>query len=397
MFSESAMAVSGLSVFMEQVARWVDGDAVAQAPDGCVDLLERFPAVGDGRSDTGRDHPVAVVLTLAAVAVVAGIRSFASIAGHVADVPAHLLTALYERCGSATARPPSGTTIWRVLTAADAEAVDAVVGAWFTGRRAGESKVVFVDGKTVRGASDAEGNQVHLLAALDGEGLVLAQDDVSVKTNEITCFAPLLDRIGLAGATVVADALHTQRGHAVYLHGRDADFVFCAKGNQPRLFDALDVLPWENTPVGHESVDRGHGRITRRTIRVLPVPDKLPFPHVEQVFLIERYVSDLQEKRLSAVAVLGVTSLPADRADAEVLAGLVRGEWSIEVLHYKRDTLYQEDASRIHTRSGPRVMATMRNLAIGALHLAGRDDTTEATRWAARRPERPFTILGLTS
>jgi hypothetical protein len=29
-------------------------------------------------------------------------------------------------------------------------------------------------------------------------------------------------------------------------------------------------------------------------------------------------------------------------------------------------------------------MATLRNLAVGALHLAGRHDTTEATRWASR-------------
>lgn len=42
-------------------------------------------------------------------------------------------------------------------------------------------------------------------------------------------------------------------------------------------------------------------------------------------------------------------------------------------------------------------MATLGNLAVGALHLAGRYDTTEATRWASRCMERPFTILGLTS
>ena len=42
-------------------------------------------------------------------------------------------------------------------------------------------------------------------------------------------------------------------------------------------------------------------------------------------------------------------------------------------------------------------MATLRNLAIGALRLAGSTDITEATRWAARRMDRPFTILGLTS
>ena len=38
-------------------------------------------------------------------------------------------------------------------------------------------------------------------------------------------------------------------------------------------------------------------------------------------------------------------------------------------------------------------MATLRNLAVGALHQAGRHDTTEATRYI----DRPFTILGLTS
>jgi hypothetical protein len=48
------------------------------------------------------------------------------------------------------------------------------------------------------------------------------------------------------------------------------------------------------------------------------------------------------------------------------------------------------------TRSGPRIMAGL-PVAIGALRLAGRADITEATRWACRAMDRPFTILGLTS
>jgi hypothetical protein len=61
-----------------------------------------------------------------------------------------------------------------------------------------------------------------------------------------------------------------------------------------------------------------------------------------------------------------------------------------------RDTLYQEDKSQIRTRSGPRIMAALRNLAISALRLAGRTDITEATRWASRSMDRPFAILRLT-
>ncbi len=123
----------------------------------------------------------------------------------------------------------------------------------------------------------------------------------------------------------------------------------------------------------------------------------MPFPHVQQVFLLERYVTDLAGTPTSAVAVLGITSLTANRAGAATLAGAVRGHWGIECLHWLRDTVYKEDDSTVRTRSGPRVMAGLRNLAIGALRLAGRTDITEATRWASRRADRPFTILGFTT
>ena len=70
-------------------------DCLAAAAVEGPELLRRFAGVSDGRSDQGRDHPVAVVLTLCAAAVLAGMRSFTAIAGWVADVPADLLARLY--------------------------------------------------------------------------------------------------------------------------------------------------------------------------------------------------------------------------------------------------------------------------------------------------------------
>jgi len=387
----------------------------------CADLLQRFARVSDGRRDQGRIHPVAVVLTLCAAAVVAGMASFTAIAGWATDVPAEVLVKLYgRRCD-----PPSKATIWRVVTGADAATVDAVIGAWLlaqaaardtaardvvagevvvpeTDREAPELSAIMVDGKAVRGATDTEGNQVHLLAAAThDDALVLGQVEVSAKSNEIPQFAPLLDTLAAAGVdlahtVITADALHTQRAHADYLHERGAGFVFTCKQNQPRLFAALDALPWAQTPIAARQVDRGHGRVTTRTIQVMPAPEDLPFPHVSQVLLIERYVSDLAGNPLSAVAALGVASPSPDRASPADLARHVREQWAIESLHWIRDTLYQEDKSQARTRSGPRIMAAMRNLAISALRLAGRTDITEATRWASRSMDRPFATLRLT-
>jgi predicted transposase YbfD/YdcC len=407
----------------------------------CADLLQRFARVSDGRRDQGRIHPVAVVLTLCAAAVVAGMASFTAIAGWATDVPAEMLARLYgRRCD-----PPSKATIWRVVTGVDADAVDAVIGAWLLAHAAGrdaagreaapdevagrevapdeiapgeiapgevavreadqdatEPLAIMVDGKAVRGATDAEGNQVHLLAAAThADALVLGQVEVGAKSNEIPQFAPLLNTLAatgvdLAHTVITADALHTHRAHADYLHERGAGFVLTCKQNQPRLFAALDALPWTQTPVAARELDRGHGRITTRTIQVLPAPADLPFPHVQQVWLIERYVTAPDGTPRSAVAALGVTNLPATRATPAHLADLVRRHWGIESLHWLRDTVYREDDSTVRTRSGPRVMASLRNLALGAIRLTGRRDITETTREAARNMARPFKILQFT-
>jgi predicted transposase YbfD/YdcC len=389
--------------------------------DVCDDLLELFGGmhgrVPDRRSGQGRDHPVAAVLALAAAAVVAGMKGYTAITGWVADVSAAVLADLYLRAGAVPAGPPSKTTIWRVLTDADPEMLDAAVGAWlmnlagFTAPAAGRSDdrvpgcgalmQVRLDGKAVRGAKDADGNQVRLLAALVGPdaaaSVVAAQAEVGRKTNEVPMAAVVLDRIDLEGKVVTADALHTVKATASRIHERGGEFVLPVKENRRALFDALDALPWGQVPVAHTATDKGHGRITTRTIQVLPAPDDLPFPHVSQVFLIERYVTGLRGEPVSAVAALGVASPEPDQAGPADLARYVRQQWSIESLHWLRDTLYQEDKSTVRTRSGPRIMAALRNLAIGALHMAGRHDTTEATRWASRYMDRPFTILGLTS
>jgi hypothetical protein len=108
-----------------------------------------------------------------------------------------------------------------------------------------------------------------------------------------------------------------------------------------------------------------HGRTTTPTLQVLPALKELNFPHVHQVFLIERQVTDLKGKSLSNVAVLGVTDLTANQADATTIAEFTLGQWGLESLRWLRDTLYREDDSNVRTRSGPRAMAALRNLAIG--------------------------------
>ncbi|MGH4025225.1 MAG: ISAs1 family transposase [Pseudonocardiaceae bacterium] len=368
--------------------------------DGCRDLLEQLRTVVDPRKRRGVRHQLVSILAVAAAAVVAGARSYVAAAQWAAHAPAEVLAALQVRVDPRTGMfvVPHESTIRRTLQACDGDLLDKALGAWLYPRLPAEA-VLTVDGKTLRGARAGDGRAVHVLAAmLADDRAVLAQREIAHKTNEITAFAPLLDELDLTGVLVSADALHTQRAHARFLvQDKNADYLLTVKDNQPTLYSQLNALPWTEVPVTHLEHDRGHGRTERRTIQVLPAPDTLTFPHAAQVFLVERYVADLHANPTSAVAILGLTSRPADRADPAQIAAALRGHWAIENgLHYVRDVTFAEDASRTRTRSGPRIMASLRNLAITVLRRAGHTNIAEGLRWASYNFQHPLNLLGLT-
>lgn len=241
-----------------------------------ADLLLALRAVNDPRARRGRRHDVVAVLGVAVCAVLAGARSYIAIAEWARDLTPTVRTRL-----GLGRLPPSESTIRRVLQAVDAADLDQVVSAWLAARCSPSSpsaqppqprRVIALDGKSARGARSAGGRAVHLLAAYDtASGEVLGQSVVDGKTNEISAFGPLLDRIDITGAIITADALHTQRGHVHYLTGRDAHYLLTVKANQPTLLRQLKALPWNDVPVADTTVDKAHGRREQRTLKLTAV------------------------------------------------------------------------------------------------------------------------------
>ncbi|GGP02169.1 hypothetical protein LDL08_38985 [Nonomuraea glycinis] len=119
---------------------------------------------------------------------------------------------------------------------------------------------------------------------------------------------------------LTADALHTVRATANLIREHGGHLVLPVKENRGALFDELNTLPWHEVPITHASTETGHGRLTTRTIQVLPAPDDLPFPHVSQVWLIERHVRAKDGTLLSAIAQLGIASPDEHLASSTDLA-----------------------------------------------------------------------------
>ena len=358
-------------------------------PDArCHYLLDLLAQVPDPRKRKGRRHSLAGLLAVAITAVIAGSRSFAAIGQWAADAGPDVLTAL-----GAVRGPAEESTFRRAFALVSADALDRVLGAWLWTRavRAGGRLVIAVDGKTVRGAKGKDGKAPHLVAALaHGIGAVLGQVAVDEKSNEIPAVRELLKAFAdLAGVVLTIDALHTQHDTAQVILGRGADYVMTVKGNMPTLYRQLKKLPWASIP-SVSSVSTGHGRRTRRTIKVALAPAWIGFEGAAQVAQLRRTVVKKGKKTVEVVYLI-----TSDRsASPETLAAWARRHWHIEnKLHWVRDVTYQEDKSLVRTGNAPRVMASLRSLAISILRLDGHSNIAAANRHHARDPQRTLKLL----
>lgn len=187
------------------------------------------------------------------------------------------------------------------------------------------------------------------------------------QTNEIGMFIPLLNQIDIANKDITADALLTQRNLASYLIDRDAHYHFTAKGNQPTLRnDIAAAFEKRNTPNYVEVTPPDHGRIETRRIWTSDIlNDYLNFPHVGQVFLIEREVTHKKTGKTTLETALGLTSRTPEQADAKRLLEVNRGHWAIEnSCHYVIDWNFNEDRDRIRTGHGPENITRLRRFAV---------------------------------
>jgi len=261
---------------------------------------------------------------------------------------------------------------------------------------------VGVDGKERKLAKAGGKKKVHLLGAIThGTGLVIGQDKVAKagKANEVTHFRPLLGPLPLEDVLITADAMQATRENARWLtEEKQAHYLVPVLGNQPGLYAALDALDWESTPVTAATSEISRGRIETRTIRVLPAPAGPGFPGARQAILLERYVTSKKNGRWAmrnCEAVLYITSLDSSQATPADLLAHIRGHWTIEHLHWLRDTVWHEDKSTIRTGNAPQVISAITNLVITLFRLQGVTRITEETRRNAQNPSRPLQLLAL--
>ena len=358
-------------------------------PSNKTSLWDALGKVPDPRARRGVRYPFPDLLHIIVCAVISGAATLTMIAEWAQDTAA-------DRGLAPHARIPSLTTFHRAIANIDAQVLDTVINEWVHARtreqnaRTGSRPVVAVDGKEVRGAKNGGKGRVFLFAALDHTtGAIIGQESIGEKTNEIPHFQTLMGRIGdLDGVVVTADALHTQRAHAEYLHSQAGHYVLTVKNNQRALRDRIASQTWAALPVQHLCREKRHGRTTTWQATTQRAQDWIDFPHAKQTMCLTRDRHDHRTGARTREHVFVITSLPADQATSGELAGYIRGHWGIENrLHWVRDVTYREDHSQVRTGNAAHTMASIRNLAISVHRLAGATNIAKALRATMRNPK----------
>ena len=226
------------------------------------------------------------------------------------------------------------------------------------------------------------------MGAVDHDsGIQLTQKRVDGKTNEIKIVKPLLDDLNIEGKVITADALLTQVDIAKYIvEDRKADYTFTVKDNQKTLKSDIAAINFEKQPAGHETVEKGHGRLEIRSIWCSTAQnDLIEFPHVAQAFLVKRQVTNIKKEKTTVETVYGITSQSPEKASPEKVLRQNRGHWSIEnKMHWVLDVTFDEDRSQIRNLNGPMVITCLRRFAISMLRIHGVKNISEAFRilWA---------------
>jgi predicted transposase YbfD/YdcC len=306
-------------------------------------LLEVLARVPDPRKSRGRRYLLTFVLAVAVACALAGARNFREAGDHAADLPQGVLARLGGIPHPLRRRinAPSETRIRTLIQAIGADHLDDLIGGWLraladAGRLDEALTAIAIDGKWLRGVLDG---QVKLFAAmLHDQKVIIGQVRVPDDTTEVTQVKELLRDVDLGNAVVTADAAHSCRETAQYIAGkeedggREADYLLFVKGNTPSLqraaFDAIQASGAGRAP-DYTELDRSHGRVIRRSIWVTDAGE-MDFPQARRVARIRRDRSDRDGQLLAKEVVHAVTSLGKEKASAQALAGIARGQWGIE-------------------------------------------------------------------
>jgi len=282
---------------------------------------------------------------------------------------------------------PSHDTFERVFRLLDPKRFEDVFRQWVGGIVTALGGQLAIDGKSLRGSVTDGEPPVHMVSAFATDlGLVLGQEKVAGKSNEITAIPVLLDALYLRGFLVSIDAMGCQKTLAAQIVAKGGDYLLAVKGNQPKLLERIEAAfsDRRDALIPHEHAEKSHGRIvvqTAQTTSARDVVDTRSWPNCKTIGLVNSLraiggkPAELEQRYY----------ISSRELSAEQLALAVRAHWGIENrLHWMLDVNFGEDACRVKKDNAPQNLSLLKKIVLNLI----RSDTTDKPKASLRQKRK---------
>ena len=349
--------------------------ALSEPSSAVRSLVGCFSRIEDPRVERTRLHELTDILILSVLAVIAGAEGWEYIREYGENKEAFLRKFLRLPNGI-----PSEDTISRMMRMLHPNVVQDAFMDWVSEMQGNLSvKRIAIDGKSLRRSHDrsAARKMLHCVCAWSVENhLVLGQQAVDEKSNEITAITKLLDSLDLEGATVTIDAMGCQKEIAAKIIEGGGHYVLGAKDNHPTLCKAIAeyfTSAHEEEFAGHDvrkhtTREKGHGRIETHHYFQCAIPlalKKLTSSWSKMKTICQVINITIRDGKETTEVRYYISSLPLG---VKRFAESARGHWGIEnSLHWVLDVTFDEDQCRICKGHGAENFALLRRFAIAII------------------------------
>jgi len=347
--------------------------AVFEEKSHLKSLLARLALIPDPRDPWRVALPLNEVLLLVVCGTMADCDDYEAIAAWGEARLSFLRRYLPYRNGV-----PGGRWLTLLMNRINPALFSAAFTAWVRETWPDRPRLIAIDGKTSRRSFDRadERAPLHLVSAFATTSrLVLGQEAVEGKTNELAAIPVLIDRLaeggGLKGALISIDAIATNAKIAQKINDVGVDYLLAVKANQPTLRAEVESAFAQAGEIDADiDHDKGHGRIEQRTVSVISeiewlngerrFPGELRLPRAATIIRVQSHAELSDRCRFETRYYISSAALSAK------LAGqAVRGHWSIEnQLYWVLDVVFADDQSRLRKGHGAKNMAAVRHFAI---------------------------------
>ena len=328
-------------------------------------LVEHFAEIEDPRrAGYAHRHDLVEILVISVCAMFSDVEGFEDIADWARVKEPWLRRFLKLKNGI-----PSHDTFSRVFRLLEPKAFESAFRDWVSSVLTAFGQIA-VDGKSLRGSAHGEAGPLHMVSAFAADlGLVLGQEAVADKSNEITAIPVLLEALAIKGCLVSIDAMGTQREIARTIVGRGADYLLAVKNNQPSLRAAIEDAFADVPMQGFEHTERSHGRIVLQHAQVIANSghiDAASWPGCQRLGRVVSLRAAGNERQVLETRYY----ISSAELDHRALFVSARNHWAVENnLHWSLDVVFREDASKVCKDHGPQNLAVIRKVILNLLRL----------------------------